>query len=66
MAKKKSGEGEMTQFSIRAPTELVNRLESTAKKLATDRAHLLRIILAEKLHEYEERARQADRKEQHR
>ena len=47
-----------TQLNVRIPRELAERLETTAEVLGTNRSNLTRMILCEKLHEYEERARQ--------
>lgn len=54
---------DMVQFAIRMPIDLAERLQQAAEKLATDRSHLLRIILAENLHEYEDRAAKARSRE---
>ncbi len=58
MAKKKP-EGKTKQLNVRVPLDIADRLEAAAESLATDPSHLLRIILAEKLPEYEERGRKA-------
>jgi hypothetical protein len=47
------------QVNVRIPVDLAERLEKAADMLATDRSHLLRIMIAEKLPEYEERGRRA-------
>jgi hypothetical protein len=49
----------MVQFSVRIPADLNAELEETAHLLATDRSHLIRIILAENLRTYRARARAA-------
>jgi hypothetical protein len=52
--------GEKTvQVNVRIPMSFVARLENAAEKLGIDRSNLLRIMIAEKLPEYEERARRA-------
>jgi hypothetical protein len=51
--------GKTRQINVRVPIDLADRLEKTADMLATDASHLLRLILVEKLPEYEERARRA-------
>jgi hypothetical protein len=51
--------GKTRQLNVRVPTDLADRLEKTAEMLATDASHLLRLMLVEKLPEYEERARRA-------
>jgi metal-responsive CopG/Arc/MetJ family transcriptional regulator len=63
VAKSKGKKGMTTQLNVRVPVDLADRIDETAVLLATDRSHLLRIIIAEKLHEYEERARLAKKKE---
>jgi hypothetical protein len=57
VAKKKSGK--TRQINVRMPTDLADRLDKAAEMLATDLSHLLRMILAEKLPEYEDRGRRA-------
>jgi hypothetical protein len=47
------------QIAFRLPGDLAERLEKTAKMLATDVSHLLRIMIVEKLPEYEARAKRA-------
>lgn len=54
-----SRQDEMVQKSFRMPKSLVARLSEAAVSLSTDASHLLRMILAEKLREYEERGRVA-------
>jgi hypothetical protein len=49
----------MKQMNIRVPMALFDRLEKAAELLASDPSHLVRLILVEKLPEYEERARRA-------
>ena len=43
------------QINVRMPTDLAERLDKAADMLATDPSHLLRMIIVEKLPEYEER-----------
>ena len=57
MAKKKSGK--TRQINVRMPMDLADRLDKAAEMLATDPSHLLRMILVEKLPEYEDRGRRA-------
>lgn len=47
------------QLNVRVPSDLYDRLEEAAVMLATDSSHLLRMMIAEKLPEYEERGRRA-------
>jgi hypothetical protein len=56
MAKKKDA---ARQIAFRLPGDLADRLDKTARMLATDVSHLLRIMIAEKLPEYEARAKRA-------
>jgi hypothetical protein len=51
--------GGTVQFNVRVPRPLVARLDKAAEALGTDRSHLMRMILAEQLPVYEERARRA-------
>jgi predicted HicB family RNase H-like nuclease len=44
------------QFNFRAPTELQERLEATALALGLDISALVRLVLMENLHTYEQRA----------
>jgi len=55
----KSPEPMTKQLNVRVPIDLATRLETAAKMLATDGSHLLRMMIAEKLPEYERRARAA-------
>jgi len=55
---KKSSQG-TRQLNVRVPIDLADRLDKAADMLATDVSHLLRMILVEKLPEYEERGRKA-------
>jgi predicted DNA-binding protein len=57
VAKKKSDK--TRQINVRMPTDLADRLDKAAEMLATDSSHLLRMILVEKLPEYEDRGRRA-------
>jgi predicted DNA-binding protein len=57
VAKKKNGK--TRQINVRMPMDLADRLDKAAAMLATDPSHLLRMILAEKLPEYEDRGRRA-------
>jgi hypothetical protein len=57
VAKKKPGK--TRQINVRMPVDLAARLDKAAEMLATDASHLLRLIVVEKLPEYEERARRA-------
>jgi hypothetical protein len=65
MAKRKpkdEGEGpagRTLNVNVRVPEQLVGRLDRAAEMLATDRSHLIRIILAEQVGVYEERGRRA-------
>jgi len=56
VAKKSQG---TRQLNVRVPVDLADRLEHAAEMLATDVSHLLRMMLVEKLPEYEERGRKA-------
>lgn len=47
------------QVNVRFPEDLAARLDKAAEMLATDPSHLLRMIVAEKLPEYEDRGRRA-------
>jgi hypothetical protein len=58
VARKKKTE-KTKQFNVRMPVDLIARLEKAADMLATDASHLMRMILVEKLPEYEERGRRA-------
>jgi predicted DNA-binding protein len=60
-SKRRTGSKEpMTkQLNVRVPLDLAQRLDEAAKMLATDGSHLLRMMIAEKLPEYERRARVA-------
>src|SRR5262245_52656024 len=58
VAKKKPG-SKTRQINVRVPVDLADRLDAAAAMLATDASHLLRMILVEKLPEYEERGRRA-------
>ena len=49
------------QLNVRVPMDLADRLEKAADMLATDASHLLRLMIVEKLPEYEERGRRARR-----
>jgi hypothetical protein len=57
VAKKKPGKTK--QLNVRVPQDLADRLEKAADMLATDPSHLLRLMIVEKLPEYEERGRKA-------
>jgi hypothetical protein len=57
-ASKKSATGSR-QINVRFPVELADRIDKTAAMLATDASHLLRMLVAEMLPIYEERARKA-------
>jgi hypothetical protein len=59
LAKKKAGAKKTRQVTVRVPIDLADRLDKAAEMLATDASHLLRMILVEKLPEYEERGRRA-------
>lgn len=59
VAKKKTGTGKTKQINVRVPVDIADRLEQAAVMLATDASHLLRLLLVEKLPEYEERGRRA-------
>ena len=57
MAKKKT---ETTkQVNVRFPADIAERLETAAEKLGLDTSHLLRLMVVEKLPEYERRGREA-------
>lgn len=58
MPKKKAGRMEK-QLTLRVPADLYTRLENAANKLLLDQTALARLILAEKLPEYERRAQGA-------
>jgi hypothetical protein len=62
LAKKKATK--TRQINVRFPEDLARRLEAAAEMLATDASHLLRIIVVEKLPEYEERGRRARGREE--
>jgi hypothetical protein len=47
------------QINVRVPVDLADRLDRAAAMLATDASHLLRMVLVEKLPEYEQRGRRA-------
>ncbi len=49
----------MQSITFRAPQDIAGRLEQAAVWLGTDASHLLRMILVEKLPEYESRGRKA-------
>lgn len=59
VGRKKKPEARTRQLNVRLPEDLAERLDRTAKMLATDISHLVRMILAEKLGEYETRGRRA-------
>jgi hypothetical protein len=48
-------------FNIRFPAELLDRLSECARELGLDVSSLVRLVLNEQLHLYEDRARQARR-----
>ncbi len=48
-------------MAFRLPIDLAQRLEAAAALLATDPSHLLRMMIAEHLPEYEERAKRTRR-----
>jgi hypothetical protein len=48
------------QFNVRVPVRHAERLDRTARSLGTDRSHLIRMMIAEQLPVYEERARKAE------
>lgn len=52
------------QLAFRLPTDLADRLEAAANLLATDPSHLLRMMIAEYLPVYEERATKTGRSSQ--
>jgi hypothetical protein len=56
---RKKPETKTRQLNVRVPVDIADRLEAAATMLATDASHLLRLILVEKLPEYEERGRRA-------
>jgi hypothetical protein len=59
VAKKKPAGKRTRQINVRMPVDLADRLEKAAEMLASDASHLLRLIVVEKLPEYEERGRRA-------
>jgi metal-responsive CopG/Arc/MetJ family transcriptional regulator len=59
VARKKKETGTTEQVNIRFPADMINRLDETASGLGIDRSGLVRMIVIEKLVEYERRAREA-------
>ncbi len=49
------------QMAVRMPEPLAQRIETAAGHLGTDSSHLIRMVVAEHLGEYEQRAERAAR-----
>jgi hypothetical protein len=55
-----AGSEPTVQVNVRVPVRHAERLDRAARALGTDRSHLIRMMIAEQLPVYEERARKAE------
>lgn len=57
--KKNRSEASSNQVAIRLPLDVIKRIDEAGERLGLDRSNLIRLIIIEKLPEYECRARKA-------